>query len=604
MIYCLIAPEWLQQENGNARPLEGKLTPAEVETYNSQGYNVYFFPNYPKFYHNDGFLAGKDIDVFEWIFIDMDLKEGAYASKEDFIAKLGEFPLVPTKIVDSGGGIHAYWRISDLDSTSFLTLNRRLARLLNTDLAVGKIKQLMRVPNTVNTKIKDNPRLCSTLYETDAVYTCEDLDKALPKLTAEDDDYCKRHYDQTYQTNTARLEIDESLPPKFGELLKNNLEAKDIWIGNTGDRSKSDFRLGHLMLAQGFSKDEARSVLVNSGKALGRSLGHRVNYAENIIDKIWTYDQAKDKATISLSSTVKEILQRSGDALKGTRIPCWPYIDNTRGGFRLGHVMGLVAGSGVGKTAVALNLFLGFVQNNPDLEHFFIPLEQPAHEIADRWRTICGDRTDLHDKVHLISNYDDQGKNRHLSLSQIQEYIVKFQSETSKKVGCVVIDHIGVLASNNKNGENEGLIGIMKAMKGFAIETNTFLIMQSQAPREKAGIGDLELNKDAAYGSVFFESFCDFLVTMWQPLKRCYAEGAPTATAFKFCKIRHKKQGYDTIKEDVPYKLMFDPSTEHLRQLTLDEEKSFSFFLQKATNKRKEDRKTDIVQYESVLSWK
>lgn len=601
MVYVILAPEWLQQEHGDTQPLQGEYSLAEIETYNSQGYNIYYYPNYPKFYHNDGFLKGKDIDVFEWVFVDMDLKDGTYASKEDFIATLGEHNLIPTRIVDSGGGVHAYWRISDLDATAFLSLNRRLARLFNTDLAVGKIKQLMRVPNTLNTKIKDNFRLCSVLYDSEETYTAEDLDRMLPKLTTEDDEYCKRHYDQTYNTNTSRLEVDEALPPKFGELLDKNLEAKDIWLGNTSDRSKSDFRLGHLMLAYGFTKQEALSVLVNSGKALGRSLGHRINYAENIIDKIWTYEEAKDKTVLSLSSTVKDILGRSGDALKGTRIPCWPYLDNTVHGFRLGQVIGLVAGSGVGKTAVALNMFMGFVQNNPDLHHFFIPLEQPANEIADRWRTLCGDRVDLHEKVHVISNYDENGSFRHLSLDDLQEYIVKFQAETGNKVGCVVLDHIGVLKSVNKNGENEGLMGICKAMKSFAQKTNTLLVMQSQAPRQKAGIGDLELNKDAAYGTVYFESYCDYLITMWQPLKRCYSDPeCPTITAFKFCKIRHKKQGYDTIKEDHPYSVMFDPATEKLRPIRDDEEKSLAFWVNKATNKRKEDRDTDIVQYDSV----
>lgn len=127
------------------------------------------------------------------------------------------------------------------------------------------------------------------------------------------------------------------------------------------------------------------------------------------------------------------------------------------------------------------------------------------------------------------------------------------------------------------------------------------LIMQSQAPREKAGIGDLELNKDAAYGTVYFESYCDYLISLWQPLKRCYSEEAcPTTTTFKFCKIRHKAQGIDKIQEDIPYNLFFDPKSEELRRMTEAEVKSFDFFLKKATNKRKEDRKTGLVTYTHI----
>ena len=69
--------------------------------------------------------------------------------------------------------------------------------------------------------------------------------------------------------------------------------------------------------------------------------------------------------------------------------------------------------------------------------------------------------------------------------------------------------------------------------------------------------------------------------------------------ALKFAKIRHKKQGQDRIQEDVRYQLFFDPKTEILRETTQDEEVSAKFYLNKATNARKLDRKTDILPYES-----
>jgi hypothetical protein len=213
---------------------------------------------------------------------------------------------------------------------------------------------------------------------------------------------------------------------------------------------------------------------------------------------------------------------------------------------------------------------------------------------------MCGDKTQLHDKVHILSNYDQDGTFRHLSFDNIKDYLLKFQTITGKKVGCVVIDHIGALKKKGRDGENQDLMDICHQMKAFAVQTNTMLVMQSQAPREKAGIGDLELNKDAAYGTVYFESYCDYLLAVWQPLKRCYTQGAPTVTAYKFCKIRHKKQNVDIIKEDERYLLMFDSDTEHLREMTQDEETSFKFFNKTASNLRGQDRKTEVVSYTSV----
>lgn len=604
MLIRAIAPNWALEENTSLqRVVEGEFDENEIIRLNELYYNIYYLPNHPSIYHPDTIVSGFDIDTFSYVFVDMDMKEGKYASKEAFLEKLLTFPLLPTKIVDSGNGIHAYWKVSDLDGKTYLKLQRRLIRQFNTDEAVGQIFQLMRVPNTVNTKKKEDLKICEELFvgELGAEYTAEMLDKHLSRLSPEDAAYCEHHFDKTYRLNQTEIKVDDKIPLKFSHLIKDNEEVREIWSGNVDDRSKGDYRIGHIMFAHAFTRDEAMSVLVNSAKALQRAPTHRISYATNIVDKIWTYELAEDKSTLTLSSTVKDILTRSNDVLKGTRLPTWSYLDDTVHGFRLGQVIGLVAGSGVGKTSMALNMFQGFVKNNPDYHHFFIPLEQPTHEIAERWKTICGDETELHDKVHLISNYADDGSFRHLSFAEIKDYILKFQDVTGHKIGAVVIDHIGALKKKGKEGENQDLMTICHEMKAFAVQTNTMLIMQSQAPREKTGIGDLELNKDAAYGTVYFESYCDYLITLWQPLKRSYSEeGCPTIMAFKFCKIRHKKQGHDEIKEDVPYKMLFDPLTERLRSLTQDEEKGFRFWLTQSTNKRKADRKTDLVEYQSV----
>ena len=54
------------------------------------------------------------------------------------------------------------------------------------------------------------------------------------------------------------------------------------------------------------------------------------------------------------------------------------------------------------------------------------------------------------------------------------------------------------------------------------------------------------------------------------------------------------------IKEDVPYFFYFDSDKELLRDMTQSEEVSFNYFLPRSTNKRKMDRKTELVEYKSV----
>lgn len=599
----MIAPKWLLDKNPTIKKAkEGFFSDDQIKEHNTLGFNIYYLPNYPREYDSRTTIDGTHIDVWNYIFVDCDLKDGVYQTKEEFLEALGSINIPPSRIVDSGGGIHAYWKVSDLDGKSFLRLSRRMMRLLCTDDAVQTLFQLMRLPGYYNTKEENNFRLCETLYEEDVIYTCEELDKLLPPITLEDEEYCEQHYNKTFNINQQVLDISDKMPAKFGKLISENHEAKDLWASVTDDRSKSDYRLAHIMFASGFTKEEAASVLVNSAKALTRAPKHRISYATNIIDKIWTYELEPSKEPTGLSSSIKDLLAKNSEGTtKGTPFRCHKRIDNTVKGFRLGQVLGLVAGSGVGKTAFAMNMFLWFAEQNPDYHHFFIPLEQPANEIADRWATMCQGDTSLHDKVHVMSNYDDDGNFRHLSLDEIKTYIVEWQKSTGKKVGCVVIDHIGALKKKGSNDENQDLMTICHSMKAFAVQTNTFLIMQSQTSREKAGIGDLELNKDAAYGTLFFESYCDFLVVLWQPLKRVHnQDSCPTVTAFKYCKIRDKKAKRDVIKEDVPYYFSFDSETELLRDMTQDEKTSFDYWLPQATNKRKADRKSELVEYKSV----
>lgn len=598
--FRLIAPDWALEEKKIKKSLEGQFDEIDLKLLNADGYNVYYFVNPPSSPDGTKPVDGSQIDKFDWVFIDMDLKDGVYPDKDAFIDTILAADLPPTRIIDSGNGVHVYWKVSNLDAMSYLRFQRRLCRLFNTDEAVSKICQLMRWPDSYNTKRKEFVK-CEVVAECeDNVYTAEDFDRLLPSITLADEEYCKQHHDKTYGLSEL-VEVSDEIPAKFGKLLFDNPEAKSLWSAPTDDRSKNDFRLGHLMFANGFTKPEAMSVLAQSAKALQRAPIHRVSYAQNIVDKIWTFENStEEEKKQPIYNSVKDILLRPNNVLKGTRVPTWKYIDNTEAGFRIGQVLGLVAGSGVGKTAMALNIFLGFVKANPDLEHFFIPLEQPDREIADRWITMCGENKSLYDKVHVISNYDESGTFRDLSLYDIEQQILEFMATTGKKVGCVVIDHIGVLCNNNKLGHDEGLKGIAKDMKGFAMKTQSFLIMQSQTSRDKAGIGDLELNKDAAFGTSVFENFCDYLITLWQPLKRVYTLGAPTILSYKFCKIRHKKQGKDVIQEDTPYSVFFDPETQLIRELTESEEKSLTYWVGQATNKRKQDRKTDIVNYTSI----
>lgn len=593
MVYRLILPEYARIANPDLRTvLEGEFTEEEVQKLNQVGYNIYWLPNGPKIYDKSRTVDGTDIDVFKYVFVDFDLKSGTYPSKDAFLTKLNNSFITPTMTVDSGNGIHAYWEVSDLDAMAFLRLQRRLIRFFNTDDAVAKIFQLMRWPGTYNTKAEGNPKPCEVIGSDEVVYTSEQLDRLLPPITKDDEDFCQGHYSRTHKLEQ-KIDIDDTLPHKFMKLLKSSREVKQLYAGTGADRSGDDYRLAHILFAEGFTKKEALSVLVNCRKAVDRSPIHRQNYALNIADKIWQFENG-DSA--SISNSVLDILKR-GTVNQGERLPCWDLLDGTKHGFRLTQVLGLIGATGSGKTTLALNYFYWFAKLNPQYIHLFVSLEQPEEEIAARWAKIAGDNESLHSKVHVLSNYNEDGSYRNLSLSEIEDHVLKMKEQLGVQVGCVVIDHVGVLKKEGKNGENQGLIDVFHGMKAFAKRTNTFLVMQSQTSREKGGLGDVELERDAAYGSSMFEWYADYIFTTHQPLKRVYYK-APhmTVTCLKACKIRHKNVSKDRIQEDNVYAFMFDIETEQLREMTDDEMKSYEFLAKEANVVRNKDRRREPTQ--------
>jgi len=99
MYYRLIAPKWKPMP-----PIEGEFTHAEITKYNAQGYNIYYLPNTPGPEHGNP-VSGSDILNFTSVFVDCDLKDARYISKDAFIERIAGQGIQPSKIVDSGHGV-------------------------------------------------------------------------------------------------------------------------------------------------------------------------------------------------------------------------------------------------------------------------------------------------------------------------------------------------------------------------------------------------------------------------------------------------------------------------------------------------------------------
>lgn len=616
MLLVFLPPPWLRESDPTALPKQRDCTLEEALELNKRGLGVFYYPNGVKDLSNvpinpktgrTRFLKAQDIDDYRVVFLDLDMKHGAYPSVNAFLDKLAEFPVSAAKVVLSGGGgCHVYWNVQDLDAMSLLRLNRRLARHFRTDTAVAAIKQAMRVPGTLHTKDKDNFVPCEAIYE-DPAQTCtaEQLDRALPPITAEDEAFCQRHYDSVYNPQASKHAVGTELPRAFLDLCLVNKDVKRLFFDDHKNRSDADWALGMALHEHGITASDAVTVLSRCQKAMERQEHHRISYGENIVNKIWETEEEKAaKKTRPYKypfRTVKEIL--SSPEGEGKRIRCHEAIDATEYGFRLGHVMGLIGGSGNGKTTFALNLMRWFVERNinEDYVHVYFTLEQTEREISAKWakmaHSLSVSRPDIdwQSKVVVVGNYNDDGTFRQFTLEDMKEYVLALEQSTGVKVGVVVGDHIGIIKHKQAEGEYGGLIATCQALKAFAIATQTFFIIQSQTSRGKNGGGDQELDLDAAFGTSAFENFTEWLVTAWQPLRRVYSrmEGKERlyVTAYKFAKIRHRDAIKDAIKLDDVHGLKLDIETGLFSELTSDEIDRYAWWNKLATSARNEDRK-------------
>ena len=95
------------------------------------------------------------------LFVDLDFK--AFPSAEAAREKLQQFPLQPSYIVNSGGGLHCYWLLTDpIDlqtrAADAKDLLRRLARAIGGDMDAAEPARVLRIPGTFNYKYNP-PRL-------------------------------------------------------------------------------------------------------------------------------------------------------------------------------------------------------------------------------------------------------------------------------------------------------------------------------------------------------------------------------------------------------------------------------------------------------------
>ena len=185
---------------------------------------------------------------------------------------LDAFP-TPSLVVNSGGGLHAYWRFEEY--WAFSTVDERaeastLSRRLNLgikNIASGKgwhadsvpdLARVLRVPGTFNVKPEySEPRAVTIVSDRSKEYNPSDFD-FLP---------------QVVETNPKQISLSgipgSGVPDKLLALIENDPETKIEWNAGTPRKSGADItpsgrdmRLGYRCAHAGFSDNEIRDSML------------------------------------------------------------------------------------------------------------------------------------------------------------------------------------------------------------------------------------------------------------------------------------------------------------------------------------------------------
>lgn len=233
----------------------------QVADLNQRGYGVYYGLCPKRKRPAPGKRAHElDASLCQVLWADIDLKDGHYASKPEAIKAAADFPLLPSSIIDTGGGVHAIWRIKPVvvstDSLPVLKATLRgIAQYLKSDPSVAELARVFRLPDTVNTKPDRDNALCHLIE-----------DYWTPGWTYELEDFAP-YAEPIRDQRPIRRNLPVPKPDRLTRYLEDYLDTAHV----SGTRNNSLNMAAYHMHSNGYSEADAHRLL--TPRALADGLG-------------------------------------------------------------------------------------------------------------------------------------------------------------------------------------------------------------------------------------------------------------------------------------------------------------------------------------------
>ncbi|QYU68867.1 AAA family ATPase [Leptolyngbya sp. 15MV] len=356
---------WMKKPDG---PNDGRYFGSDVEgaveyivRQNEAGFNAYFTFNIPT--GDCGVKPSKaQIVALRGLHVDIDApKNGEPFDKDAVLAAVRADR--PTYVVDSGGGVHAYWLFDQpIEATpdavaAVEALNRALIAKFNGDHAAANVDRVMRVPGTANWP--DAKKRAAGRRASLAKVISADTAGARPSLAQ-----LQAYYAPAIPT-APQSAPQTPAPPSVGDAevvgrLCRDFALAALYSGDLtaydGDESRADLALVNAILPRtGYDADQTERIWLNSPLGQRPKVQQRADYRRRTIEEAFNGNGASNRSTPAWPN----LLQISADEWQFANATPRVVIE-----YLIYHDVGtLIAAGGTGKTTfilwLAIHVILG-----------------------------------------------------------------------------------------------------------------------------------------------------------------------------------------------------------------------------------------------------
>lgn len=259
-----------------------------IERHNGKT-NLYYSVNEPMPDAPDDKLTKKHIKSINAVWLDADPSrdkpfDDERARLKEFAAQLKNDKNPPTYIIDSGGGIQAFWLFDKpLDATPdnvtmAESLSRGLAEQYGTDY-VQNVDRIMRVPFTVNipsAKKKGRTRSKAKIIHASSPQGTRYAD--MPFITPSTKAEAETDFKHTeVDMDAIKQPLPDDLITRLKDTLNRDLKAHDLYYGliDKPSRSEYDFTLTQQLVWDNYSLQDVAHILYHYPHGKGKDLTRR-----------------------------------------------------------------------------------------------------------------------------------------------------------------------------------------------------------------------------------------------------------------------------------------------------------------------------------------